>query len=240
MNQASVIMELCMTHPLQFWRLPHMRRVGGLLAFLSLAGSFMAPGLVRAESGPVDSPRFELRGILDFGGGRSFSLHDLETGATFWIEANRSIGGYRVEDYDSSSKTLTLASKEETLQIRLRKADEVPLEVVGNATSANLEKPALKRPPRPNLSRAKSVKWSSGLKPDARKGVSDAAVNQAGSNSATPSAAGKSAAKTEASLGTLQAAEPGTKRFQGKLSYELKVRPPMRIESFGGRTRDLN
>jgi len=236
MNPTSAIVVLRMSHPLRFLRSPHLPRVRRLLVLLSLAGSSIAPGLARADSKPIDPPRFELRGILDFGGGRSFSLHDLRTGATFWIEANRTIDGYRIVNYDSTSKTLTLASEAETLRIRLQKADETPIEIIQSTASANLAKPEPKRPPRPKLSRAKSVERSSGLKPNTRKGVLNAELDPVLPSSAGFSGQGeKSAVETEAVPETLQAKLPERQPVEGQLTYELKVRPPLRIGSIGRR-----
>jgi len=78
-----------------------------------------------------ESARFELRGILDFGGRQSFSLHDRATGAIQWLVLGRHIGGYRIEQYDADKRILTLASEEETLTLALYVADEIPLEVLG-------------------------------------------------------------------------------------------------------------
>lgn len=79
------------------------------------------------------SERFELRGIFDFGGEQSFSLRDLETGAIRWGGIGRSIGGYRIEEYDAETQTLSLVSDEERILLTLKKSDGIPLEVLGSA-----------------------------------------------------------------------------------------------------------
>jgi len=179
---------------------------------------------------------FELRGILDFGSGRSFSLHHTETGATHWLSLGRSIGGYQLETYDPSTKTLKLVSPTETLTLNLKQADEIPLDVVGYTARGESPEPEPKRPPRPNLSRTRGLKTSSGLQPDLRQGAYIVSEDRTGSVATNLSASGERAAlQTEADQREPRVTTPSTngKKSTGQLNYELKVRPPLRIESIG-------
>lgn len=106
-----------------------------MISFPRVSGLLCA-ALLTLASARGESARFELRGILDFGGGQSFSLHDRETGAIRWLEVGRSIGGYRIEAYDAGAKILTLASGEETLALALKVAEGIPLEVLGSLDEA--------------------------------------------------------------------------------------------------------
>ncbi|NBB79670.1 MAG: hypothetical protein GVY36_09530 [Verrucomicrobia bacterium] len=215
------------------------RNLGAIIA-IALVSTFGLPDSVGAKPGGTGSSRFELRGILDFGGEQSFSLHDRENNATQWIDLGRSIGGYRVETYNSNNKTLTLASDAETLQLRLQEADGIPLAVISGSTdhttNTGLKPIEFKRPPRPKFSQGQSAERSSRLSAEVRKGVPNAAIDRSPSNpEASLGREDRTATETKATPKTLQPAAPDSQRVQGQLSYELKVRPPMRIESIGER-----
>ncbi len=98
-----------------------------LAAALVLAGAAL-PFSAQAEA---EAARFQLRGVFEFGGGRSFSLHDAETGAGFWVELGKTYRGLRPVRYSEETKTLTLEYEGGLLDLTMATADGVPLEVVG-------------------------------------------------------------------------------------------------------------
>lgn len=191
----------------------------------------LCAALLTLASARGESARFELRGILDLGGSQSFNLHDLETGAIQWVEVGRGIGGFLVEEYDAADKTLTLKSGEKTLILSLKESDDIPLGVIGKATASAFEESVPKRPPRP-----KDLGQASEATPGALNG------NQSRSDGGSMSNARSQASIVDSVTRPIaaQTANAATGRAKGQLSYDLKVRPPLRIESIGYRTAPAN
>ena len=85
-----------------------------------------------------EADRFELRGILDLGEGQSFSLHDTDTGATFWIDLGENAGGVHAAEFDRERRILLLEYGNARQEVELNQPDDRPLKVVTKQTAADL------------------------------------------------------------------------------------------------------
>lgn len=101
--------------------------------------------ILTVASARGEAARFELRGILDLGGSRSFSLKDTETGGTFWIELGRTLGGVHAHSYDASEKVLLLEEDGLTHRLRLAEANNQPLLVMTDQVVAQQQAAEEKR-----------------------------------------------------------------------------------------------
>lgn len=204
----------------------------GALSFLLLAP-------VALIGGSDQRLRFELCGILNFGAKGVFNLRDQENDTVRWVELGQSINGYRIEEYDSESKTLTLVSSNETLNITLEK-ESFPVGIFSPAHLGSAEVPEAKRPPRPRIREfSNSISSRSAEEPTVgvlntnRRTVSSRLKK--GSESTQSGSANPENGESSHLPGN--AAIQAKNRIRGQLTYELKVRPPIRIESTELRTK---
>lgn len=94
----------------------------GLLLGLSTANA--------ATSSSTESQRFKLRGILQLGNEIRFSLHDDETGKTFWLNLGARIGELKAQSYDSPKNELLLEASGTIHRLQLATSTDKPLEVM--------------------------------------------------------------------------------------------------------------
>jgi len=105
----------------------------GITAAIVLTALVLAPAELQATDSEHSADRYELRGILDLGKRQSFSLHDLETGNTFWLKLGGFAGDILAKSYDASEKVLTLEVSGMNHRLRLATAGDQPLEVMTNS-----------------------------------------------------------------------------------------------------------
>jgi hypothetical protein len=206
----------------------------GALSLLFLAPATLIGGLDQ-------TPRFELCGIFHFGTEGIFNLRDQKTDTVRWVELGKRINGYRVDGYDSKSQRLTLVSRHETLEITLIN-EALPAGMIRHAQLGFVGVPDAKRPPRPKIREMSRLNPTSS-KPDSSVGVLNAnrPALQLGTAEESDSAQKKGGTTETAESSQLpdNATIRAKNQTRGQLAYELKVRPPMRVESTDLQTKNL-
>lgn len=81
---------------------------------------FSASSLCDAAVLPASSHPFELRGVFFYGSHRSFSLHDTETGASWWLPVGAARGELVVRSYDDLQSTLLLDWRGEAVSLKMK------------------------------------------------------------------------------------------------------------------------
>lgn len=82
------------------------------------------------EEPPPPPLKIELRGVVDFGDGPRFGLHDPDRGRAFWIGPGEEYNGVRIVDFDDDFKSITVAHSGRQSELKLSKRSDTPVEVV--------------------------------------------------------------------------------------------------------------
>jgi len=80
------------------------------------------------------SERLQLRGILELGEHARFSIHDLETENTFWLQSNSERYGLSVVEYDKETGILKLSTPSGRVDLSIRDSEDKPLGVTSDAS----------------------------------------------------------------------------------------------------------
>lgn len=89
-----------------------------------------APGA--QTGGAAQQPlKIELRGHVDMGDGPRFSLHDPDSGRSFWISPGEQRDGVEVVSYGEDMRSVVIAQGERRGEIQLVQRSDTPLPVAG-------------------------------------------------------------------------------------------------------------
>ncbi len=81
------------------------------------------------EEPPPPPLKIELRGVVDFGNGPRFGLHDPDRGRAFWVAPGEELDGIRIVDFGDDFKSVVLLHSGRQSEIRLTQRSDTPVEV---------------------------------------------------------------------------------------------------------------
>lgn len=118
---------------------------------LELNSPFIPPGWTppqprRTESQqPREAPppplKIEWRGVVDFGDGPRFGLHDPDRGRAFWIGLGEEYNGVSIIDYSDDYTTLVISHSGRNAQLKLSERSDTPVEVASAPQPAGAQAP---------------------------------------------------------------------------------------------------
>jgi hypothetical protein len=103
-------------------------KLAGILSVFCFS-SFRADALEASDQKPF-AESFQLCGAVNLQEKWRFSLRNVETDASFWLELGATVQGLTAVAYDTESKILTLAHEGAEYKLRMVTPDSIPLAVI--------------------------------------------------------------------------------------------------------------